>query len=58
MRKLTGKWYLKKFLFWYNVYVEIEYTITEPYSLQESPIMKAYVKAYPEDLLKLKIKVL
>lgn len=54
-RKLTGKWYLKKFFFSYKVMVEVEGTTTCPHTFDESPVWKGYQKARTEDLIELGI---
>lgn len=54
-RELTGKWYLKRSLFGYKVMVEIFWQRECEYTFDKSPVIKTYVKAKPEDLVKLGI---
>ena len=55
MRKLTGRWFLRKKLFGFKVMVETIQTKTSPYDLSESPEFIKWEKAKEEDFLDLKI---
>lgn len=59
MRKLTGKWYLKKsWLFGYKVMVEVEMTRKLPHSYIFLDTYKIYEEADMSDLMVLGIKVI
>ena len=58
MRKLTGKWYLKKAWWGYkSIMVEVVKTCTCDYDQSESPEFTTWEKARPEDIPKLGINV-
>lgn len=54
-RKLTGKWYLKKKLFGFNVMVETIQTTTCKFDLSTSPEFTCWEKAKDNDLVELNI---
>lgn len=54
MQKLTGRWYLKKGFFGYQIYVEVEFPLVDN-EFNQGPTVKRFIKASPENILELKI---
>jgi len=57
MRKLTGKWYLKKGFWSYTIMVEVIKTDTCLKDFSQSPEYKVFEKAKSEDIFNLNIPI-